>query len=222
MTQRYGRSIRRVRTKICGVRTVEDALAAVEAGADAVGLVFYAGSSRAIDVETANQISRALPPFVSRVALFLDADANDVADVVDSVRPNVLQFHGRESPGYCRQFGLDYVKTVPMGDADVDVGDWAESFDDADALLLDANTAGATGGAGTCFDWDFVDGLPDTPLIVAGGLGPDNVAESIRTFDPYAVDVSSGVEDADGNKSPSRMRAFVDAVLATHPTIRQA
>lgn len=221
MTHRYGRAIRRVRTKICGVRSVEEALAAVEAGADAVGLVFYPGSSRAIDLETAGRIGRAMPPFITRVALFLDAEAEDVANVVADVRPDLLQFHGRETPGFCGQFGVDYVKTVPMGDSDVDISDWAERFNDADALLLDANRAGAAGGNGATFNWCSVGRLPDIPLIVAGGLDADNVVASVETFEPYAVDVSSGVEDADGNKSPQRMRSFVDAVLGVRPVISQ-
>jgi len=216
MTSHDVREIRRVRTKICGVRNVEDALAAVDAGTDAIGLVFHSGSSRSIDIETAQRIMRAVPPLVCRVALFLDAEASDVADIINRIRPDLLQFHGRETPGYCGQFGMNYVKTVPMGDRDVDIADWAERFDDAHALLLDANQAGAAGGSGSCFDWDDVGHLPDIPLIVAGGLTPENVGESIKLLSPYAVDVSSGVEDANGNKSPQRMRSFVDAVLGSH------
>lgn len=215
--ERYDRAIRRVRTKICGVRSVEDALTASDAGADAIGLVFYPSSPRVIDVDTAQRIMRAVPPFLSCVALFLDAPAADVADVVERVRPDALQFHGRETPGFCRQFDTSYIKTVPMGDDEIDIGDWAERFDDADALLMDANRAGFAGGTGTSFEWGAVGSLPDTPLIIAGGLTPENVAAPITRLMPYAVDVSSGVEGADGNKSTQRIRAFVDTVLSVRP-----
>ena len=204
--------MKRVRVKICGITREADARAAVTAGADAIGFVFYADSPRHVDLDEALAISRSMPPFVARVALFLDAAAADVQAVIDRVRPSMLQFHGRETPEYCRAFDMPYIKTVPMGEADADPAAWAGAYPDAHGLLLDANRAGAAGGQGQRFEWHNDTALPDMPLVIAGGLDADNVGAAIRRFAPYAVDVSSGVESAPGVKDPERMHAFVDAV----------
>lgn len=203
----------RVRVKICGVTRPEDAIAAAMAGADAIGLVFYAHSARAVTPDLADEISRALPPFVARVALFLEPSAQEVEQVIENLRPDVLQFHGREEPAFCRRFGMPYLKAVPMGEQGVDLAAWADAYGDAQGLLLDANRAGEAGGRGESFDWQGERQLPDLPIVIAGGLGPDNVAAAVRRFSPYAVDVSSGVESAPGIKDARRMRDFVDAVL---------
>lgn len=208
----------RVRVKICGIRRPADAVAAAEAGADAIGLVFYPESSRALSVAQAQDVDRVLPPFVTRVALFLDAAARDVEQVIDAIRPDVLQFHGRETPAYCRAFGLPYIKAVPMGDDDIDLAQWAADYHDARALLLDSHIAGQAGGGGQRFDWHNDSAMPGHPIVIAGGLDASNVAEAIARFSPYAVDVSSGVESAPGVKDMARMRAFVDAVLASGPS----
>lgn len=207
--------MKRVRVKICGVTRPADASAAAEAGADAVGLVFYRDSSRAVDIARALEISRAVPPFVARVALFLEPAAAEVQTVIDQLRPDVLQFHGRETPEFCRCFGMPYIKAVPMGEDNVDVGAWARAYDDARALLLDANRAGYAGGAGRTFEWQNDAAMPELPIIVAGGLDADNVGTAIARLAPYAVDVSSGVESAPGVKDAARMQAFVDAVMRT-------
>lgn len=207
--------MQRVRVKMCGVCSPEDAIAAAAAGADAIGLVFYARSSRCVSLQQAQAISAALPPFVSRVALFLDAPAAKIEQVVAQLRPDVLQFHGREQPASCRRFGVPYIKAVPMGNDDIVLADWAHAYHDARALLLDAHRAGDAGGQGMRFGWDADTLLPDKPIIVAGGLAADNVATAIQRFAPYAVDVSSGVESAPGIKDSARMQAFVDAVLKT-------
>jgi phosphoribosylanthranilate isomerase len=204
--------LKRVRVKICGVSGPADAAAAAAVGADAIGLVFYPDSPRAITVETARAISRALPPFITRVALFLDAPAAQVQSVIDAVRPDALQFHGRETPAFCRGFNLPYIKAVPMGEGDIDLNAWAHRYDDAQALLLDAHRAGAAGGRGERFQWYSDEALPAMPTIMAGGLDAGNVAAAIERFAPYAVDVSSGVEAAPGVKDAARMRAFIEAV----------
>lgn len=200
---------------MCGLCSPDDAVAAAHAGADAIGLVFYAPSSRSVSLQQAQAISAALPPFVSRVALFLDAPADEISRVVTQLRPDMLQFHGGEQPAFCRQFGVPYIKAVPMGNEDIDLADWARDYHDARALLLDAHRAGDAGGQGKRFGWDGDTTLPGMPIVVAGGLAADNVATAIRRFAPYAVDVSSGVEATPGVKDRARMHAFVDAVLTT-------
>lgn len=205
----------RVRTKICGITSVQDAMAAVEAGTDAIGLVFHKASSRAITIEQAAEIAQAVPPLVTRVALFMDADAGEVRRVIEQVDIDLLQFHGQESAGYCRQFGRPYMKAVPMGEPDIDLAAWAQSYHDARALLLDAHRAGQAGGQGESFAWSSELAAVDVPLMIAGGLSPDNVGAAITRFAPYAVDVSSGVESAPGIKDSHLMRAFVHAALNT-------
>jgi|AntDeeMetagen192_2_1112575.scaffolds.fasta_scaffold05875_2 phosphoribosylanthranilate isomerase len=209
--------MKRVRVKICGVTQAEDAAAAVDAGADALGFVFFADSSRALSLEQACRISRELPPFVARVALFLEPAAADVQAVLDQLRPDALQFHGRETPQFCRRFAWPYMKSVPMGDARVNLRAWADHYADAQALLLDANRAGAAGGSGESFDWQRELELPDKPIVIAGGLHAGNVGEAIQRFAPYAVDVSSGVECAPGIKDARRVREFMAAVARARP-----
>lgn len=204
--------MKRVRIKICGLCSGADAMAAADAGADAIGLVFYPDSSRHVTLEQAVVISAQVPPFVTRVALFLDASVAEVSAVCERLRPDLLQFHGRETPQFCRSFGVPYVKAVPMADGEVDLSQWATDFHDARALLLDAHSAGKAGGGGQTFDWHGSTALAGMPVIVAGGLAADNVGAVIDRFQPYAVDVSSGVESAPGVKDVTRMNEFYDAV----------
>lgn len=208
-------TVNRVRSKICGMTRADDARAAAEAGADAIGLVFAAPSRRRITIERAVQIARATPPFVTRVALFMDNDADEIARVLADVPVDMLQFHGAEPAGFCNRFDRPYIKSVPMGEPDVRLRDWADRYPDAAALLLDANRAGEAGGQGRTFDWQAAIEAVDTPIVIAGGLAPDNVGAAIARFSPYAVDVSTGVESAPGVKSGERMRAFVNAVTET-------
>lgn len=197
-----------IRIKICGITRREDAQAAAAAGADAIGLVFVPASSRAVTIEQADRICRALPPFVTRVGLFVDAAADQVAQVLAGVALDCLQFHGDEEPEYCRQFGRPWIKALAMGgDA---LPDW-ERYRQADALLLDSHGEGKLGGSGKVFDWDRVPTL-DRPWILAGGLAPQNVAEACRRLHPDAVDVSSGVEIAAGIKDHKQMQEFIKAV----------
>ncbi len=208
--------MKRVRVKICGVRRSIDAVAAADAGADAIGLVFYKDSPRAVSIKRALKITERLPPFVSRVALFLDPAAAEVQTVIDRVRPDLLQFHGSETPAFCGCFDTPYMKAVPMGEGDIDLQEWADAYHDAQALLLDAHRAGDAGGQGSTFAWQEDPALPAMPIVVAGGLDAENVAAAIERFAPYAVDVSSGVESAPGVKDAARMHTLVDAVFRAH------
>ena len=211
----------RTRIKICGITNTEDALQAVDAGADALGMVFYKPSPRYVDVGTAVQIAQSTPAFVSCVGLFVNAEADEVKQVLNQVPLQLLQFHGDETPQYCRQFSLPYMKALRVGAEGGLSGDalrtQINSYSDAQAILLDTYQKAVPGGTGERFDWDLV---PESrqKIVLAGGLTPDNVAAAIKAVEPYAVDVSSGVESAPGVKDVGRIRAFVDAVyLADHP-----
>lgn len=207
----------RVRVKICGITRREDALAAVALGADAIGLVFYRPSPRAVSIAQAQAIVHALPPFVTVTGLFVDAPEREIHAVLDQVRIDLLQFHGDEPPGDCNRYGKPYIKAVRMrGGQDavngVDVAAIASRHADAGGLLLDSYRAGVAGGTGDTFDWARVPRDLDKPIILAGGLTPENVAEAIRQVRPYAVDVSGGVETAKGIKSADKIAAFMRGV----------
>ena len=197
-----------IRIKICGITRVEDALAAAEAGADAIGLVFVDGTPRQVELDQARRIALSLPPFITRVGLFMDAEADRVKDVLKWVPLDVLQFHGRESQRFCRRFGRPWMKALAMGG---DTPDDPGSYDEADALLLDAHAPGQAGGSGETFDWSRVPDLGQR-WVLAGGLNPDNVGEACRVLRPPAVDVSSGVESSPGVKSDKLIRDFIKAV----------
>jgi phosphoribosylanthranilate isomerase len=199
------------RAKICGITRVEDGLSAVRAGADAVGLVFYARSPRNVELDTAARIVRALPPFVSSVALFVNPSAGDVDAVLRLVRPDVLQFHGEETPEFCRAFGVPYLKAARVRPG-VDLLQFASLYADARGLLLDAWSEGAHGGTGERFDWALIPADLPRPVILAGGLTAANVAQAIRAVRPWAVDVSSGVEASKGIKDAARIAAFMKEV----------
>jgi phosphoribosylanthranilate isomerase len=199
------------RTKICGITRVEDGLAAARAGADAIGLVFFAKSPRNVDPVLAAEISGALPPFVTRVALFVNPSVEEVESVLRQVRPDVLQFHGEESPAFCRSFGVPYLKAARVKPG-VDLLQCAALYVDAQGLLLDAWSEGAHGGTGERFDWALIPPDLPRPVVLAGGLHADNVAEAIRAVRPWAVDVSSGVETSKGIKDAARIAAFMKEV----------
>ncbi|HET7314378.1 phosphoribosylanthranilate isomerase [Salinisphaera sp.] len=207
--------VSRVRTKICGVTSVADARAAAAAGADAIGLVFAANSKRRVTPARAAEIAAAVPPFISCVALFMDNGADEIAQVLATVPIDLIQFHGAEPAAFCDGFDRPYIKVVPMGEPQTRLADWAERYPRAAAFLLDANRIGEAGGQGRVFDWQVAIEAVETigrPIVIAGGLEPDNVGEAIARFAPYAVDVSSGVEREPGVKCSERMRAFVNAV----------
>jgi len=184
---------------------------AAELGADAIGLVFYPPSARFVTMETAQRIIAALPPFVMVVGLFVNAESTAVYDVLDSMRIDLLQFHGDETADDCASFGKPYLKAVPMGAGAV-VRDYEQGFTSAAGLLLDSHGGQNIGGTGQCFDWTQIPAERHKPLILAGGLHPGNVAEAIQRVHPWAVDVSSGVESAKGIKDAQLMRAFLRGV----------
>lgn len=203
----------KTRIKICGITRKQDAIAAAEAGADAIGLVFYPKSPRYVLPEQAVQIVAALPPFVDVVALFVNATPAFVRETVAAVSINLLQFHGDEDEAYCCQFDRPYLKAARVKPG-LDLVQYAASFATAQALLLDAFVEGY-GGGGHVFDWSLIPekgaGLP-RPIILSGGLTTDNVTEAVRRVRPAAVDVSSGVEQAKGIKDPARIAAFIAGV----------
>ena len=209
----------RTRIKICGITRVEDALAAAHAGADAIGLIFWPGTPRRVDLADARAIAAALPPFVSTVGLFVDPSPDEVRAALDAVPLSALQFHGHEDAALCRAFGRPYLKAIPMARE----GNLLESllqYNDAAGVLLDAPPSGGLpGGTGRTFDWTLVPAKLPVPLVLSGGLNAGNVGEAIRRMRPWAVDVSSGVEvlGADGRpqkgiKDAARIAAFVAGV----------
>ena len=208
----------RTRVKICGITRVEDALAAVAAGADAIGLVFYEHSARNVSVAQAAAISRELPAFVNAVGLFVDATPDFIRSVLTAVHLDTLQFHGDETPEQCAAYGLPFIKAIRVK-PETNLLQCANEFSAAKALLLDTYAEGQAGGTGHAFDWNLIptcmttDRSVKTPvLILAGGLNDDNVALAIEQVRPYAVDVSGGVESAKGIKDQAKIARFMHAV----------
>lgn len=198
-----------VRVKICGITQVEDALAAAHAGADAIGLVFYDPSPRAVTVSQALEIVQALPPFVTTVGLFVDAPVQWVDSILQQLPLDLLQFHGKEAPDYCTGFGRPWMKAVRMRPG-VDLQREAERYQSAAALLVDAYQPGVPGGTGETFDWGRIPAELSRPLVLAGGLDPGNVAQAVEQVQPWAVDVSGGVEQSRGVKSHSKVAQFIE------------
>ena len=196
------------RIKICGLTRLEDAQAAAELGADAVGLVFYAKSKRCVDAAQAAEIVAALPPQVVKVALFVNESAEQIRRILGAVPIDIVQFHGDEAPEFCRQFGKPYWKAVRVQSAQ-DIAEAAERYADAAALLLDAHIEGQYGGTGQVFDWRLLPATMPLPWILSGGLNPGNVAAAVRQTGAAWVDVSSGVEQAPGIKSRDLMADFI-------------
>lgn len=202
----------RTRIKICGITRPDDGRRAAELGADAVGLVFCAASPRNLDLASAARIIGSLPPLVTVVALFMDPLRADVAAVVSELPIDLLQFHGSEPPEFCRGFGRRYIKALAMGADAADPRQQAHEYPDAAGFLLDSHAVGGQGGSGQTFDWSRVPQDFARPFLLAGGLGPDNVAAAVRQCRPYGVDVSSGVEAAKGIKDAGKMAAFINEV----------
>ena len=201
----------RTRVKICGITSVKDALFAVNAGADAIGLVFYAVSPRFVTIEQAQQIVAAVPPFVSVVALFVNALPIEIKTVLAQVRIDIVQFHGDETRSDCEQIKLPYYKAIRVK-ADTNLLQYEAEFSSAKALLLDTYSDAAFGGTGQVFDWGLVPQNLTKPVILAGGLTAENVALGIKQVRPYAVDVSGGVEQSKGVKDVAKIAAFMHAV----------
>lgn len=201
----------RTRVKICGITREDDAQAAVEYGADAIGLVFYEPSPRCVTLERAVGIVRRMPPFVTTVALFVDAAAEHIARVVGEVGVDLLQFHGAERAAECAAHGRPWIKAVRMR-PETDLPALTAAYTQARGLLLDAYRPGVPGGTGETFDWGRIPQGLASRIVLAGGLTPANVGEAVRRVRPFAVDVSGGVESSPGIKDPDKIRAFIDEV----------
>ncbi|WP_420890277.1 phosphoribosylanthranilate isomerase [Ectopseudomonas toyotomiensis] len=206
-----GMNVTVVRSKICGITRIEDVLAAVEAGADAIGLVFYGKSPRAVSIEQAAAILQALPPFVTSVGLFVDMPRDELQQLLQRLPLDLLQFHGDESPADCEGHGRPYIKALRVRPGE-DVAAAMAPYAGAQGILLDTFVEGVPGGTGASFDWSLVPEDAAKPIILAGGLDADNVAAAIRQVRPHAVDVSGGVEASKGIKDAGKIRAFVRAV----------
>ena len=203
----------KIRTKICGITRPEDAAAAARLGADAVGLVFYPQSKRAVTPAQAAHIVAALPPFVSAVALFVNESADNIRAVLRQVPIDTIQFHGDEDDAFCRQFARPYLKAVRVRHAE-DIRTASSRFPNARAILFDAYHPQAYGGTGQSFDWTLLARYTGKPWILAGGLTPENAAEAVRISGAAAVDVSGGVESAAGIKDAAKIAAFLRSVEA--------
>ncbi|MGB5304913.1 MAG: phosphoribosylanthranilate isomerase [Gammaproteobacteria bacterium] len=201
----------RTRVKICGITRDEDALAAASCGADAIGLVFYPRSPRHVGIEQAARIAEAVPPFVMITGLFVNASRDVIEQVLNAVPLGLLQFHGQETNAECTGYGLPFIKSIAMR-ADTDVVLIMKQYPDAAGFLLDTWQPQTHGGGGNTFNWDRVPAQVPLPVVLAGGLSPDNVARAIHTVRPYAVDVSSGVESEKGIKSAEKISAFMKGV----------
>ncbi|BAP14362.1 MAG: N-(5'-phosphoribosyl)anthranilate isomerase [Alcanivorax borkumensis] len=206
------------RVKICGITRIEDGLAAANAGADAIGLVFYGPSPRAVTARQAAEICASLPPFVTTVALFVDASRAEIEGVLARVPVDLLQFHGNENPQFCDSFNRPWIKAVRMKD-DVDLHHYAQIYRNAAGLLIDSYVAGVPGGTGETFNWGRVPKTLPLPVVLAGGLHPGNVAAAVTQVQPWAVDVSGGVEQKNvqggrsgGIKDASAIRVFINSV----------
>lgn len=203
---------RRVRIKFCGMTRVEDALAAVELGVDAIGVVLAERSRRFAGIARAREIRAALPPMVTLVVLFMNDGPGFIAEAVAAVQPDLLQFHGSETAQDCVRYGVPYLRAVAMGDGPVDMAQAALAHPQAAGFLLDGHASGEQGGSGRTFDWSMAPLSAEKPLLLAGGLTAQNVGAAIRAVRPYAVDVSSGIESSPGIKDLHAMRQFVAAV----------
>lgn len=202
----------RVRIKICGITRPEDAVAAAASGADAIGLVFYPGSPRCIDTDTAAAIISVLPPFISKVGLFVNQNESEIRSILNHVSLDYLQFHGEETPEECSAYDKPYIKSVRM-DETVKLISEEKRYHGSSCLLLDAHVEGMAGGTGQTFDWTKIPVSLNKPIILAGGLTPGNVKTAITRVRPYGVDVSSGVEKSKGIKDPDKITSFIREVL---------
>jgi len=211
-------TMRRTRVKFCGMTRVDDARAAAELGADAIGVVLTTRSRRCVTIDQAREIRRALPPLVTFVTLFMDDEVAFVRAAIDRIAPDLLQFHGGEAAADCVRYGRPYLKAVAMGDGE----GWqvaVAAHPNAAGFVLDAHATGEPGGSGKRFDWAAIHAGPRRPTLLAGGLNPENVGVAVRTVRPYAVDVSSGIEaggmeSVPGSKDLEKMRLFIAAVRA--------
>lgn len=201
----------RTRVKMCGIRTVSEAMSAIASGADALGFVFYDKSPRHVELKVAREICLTIPPFVSTVGLFVNASTETVFSILQSVPLQSLQFHGDESDDYCTRFDKPYYKAIRVQE-DSDILAMSENYPHANALLLDAYHADKYGGTGKTFNWDKIPSSMVKPFVLAGGLTSQNIAQAIQQIAPYAVDVSGGVESKPGVKDPAKMVEFMSKI----------
>lgn len=200
-----------MRVKVCGITRYEDARIAIQLGADAIGFVFWPHSARYISPDMAHRISASIPPFVCTVGVYVDPDVAWVEETIEVAKLNLLQFHGDETPEFCNQFSQPYIKAVRVRQ-DTDLLQYAQRYSNAKGLLLDTYTAGIPGGTGRVFDWHLIPQNLPLPFILSGGLDPSNVAMAIKQTQPWAVDVSSGVEASKGIKDEKKIFAFMQGV----------
>ncbi|MFC3607111.1 phosphoribosylanthranilate isomerase [Stutzerimonas tarimensis] len=200
-----------VRVKICGITRVEDALVAACAGADAIGLVFYPKSPRAVSIRQAREIIEALPPFITTVGLFVNASRSEVEQTLAAVPLDLLQFHGDETPEECGSFARPWIKALRVQPG-MDIAARVSAYRGASGVLLDSYMAGVPGGTGHAFDWSLIPSGLSLPLILAGGLTAETVREAIARVAPFAVDVSGGVEMSKGIKDAAKVKRFVERV----------
>jgi phosphoribosylanthranilate isomerase len=201
----------RTRVKICGITSVEDGLTAARHGADAIGLVFHHPSPRYVTLERARAIALSLPPFVARVAVLVNQSISELNEIIRACRPDLLQFHGEESPNLCRGSGIPYMRAMRVRPG-IDLLESLSPYDDAAGWLLDAYRPDLYGGAGETFDWGLIPEGTRRPIVLSGGLNSGNVGDAIRRLRPWAVDVSSGVESAKGVKDARLIAAFIAGV----------
>lgn len=199
------------RIKFCGLTRKQDVQTAIGLGVDALGFVFVEKSVRNIDIDTAMDLVRDVPPFVIKVGLLMNAPVADVENVIKFVKPNLLQFHGDEDEVFCKQFNMPYIKAVPMASIS-SLEDYCDQYATATGFILDSHEQGKMGGSGQKFIWKELPNSLEKPIILAGGLTVANVAEAIRVVRPYAVDVSSGIEAGKGIKDPAKMEQFIKEV----------
>jgi phosphoribosylanthranilate isomerase len=204
--------IARVRIKFCGMTNVADALKACELGVDAIGLIFHGDSPRNVTIEQAAHISKQLPPYVSKVGVFVNPTTHFVTSVLQAVQLDILQFHGQELAPHCRCFDKPYIKVIPVGSEAI-TREIEDHYSDAAGFLFDTQIKGQPGGTGIAFNWDNLPSDLTKPLILAGGLTQDNLAEALTKVHPYGIDVTSGIEKSKGIKDFAKMKFFVDTVM---------
>ena len=205
----------RVRIKMCGMTRAEDISYAVALGVDAIGVIFYDKSPRFVAVNDAKELLKDLPAFVDVVAVFVNPTVSDVSLVLSELPIASLQFHGEESPDFCGQFGRPYIKALPAVSAEY-ISKAIHTYSTAQAILLDTPADALRGGSGKTFDWGVIPRDLPKPLILAGGLSPENVRDAVNLCEPYAVDVCSGVEASQGIKDKEKMNRFVHVLWGNH------
>lgn len=201
----------RVRIKMCGMTREQDVNYAIQLGVDAIGLIFARQSSRCIDIETAKSLLLRLPPFVSAVAVLVNPEVNDVNNIIENLPIDMLQFHGEESSEFCEQFNKPFIKAIPANSSEF-ILNACSLYKNSSALLLDTPHPELYGGSGKLFDWKIIPKNTSLPIIIAGGLNSENIAISVKTYRPYAIDLCSGIEFAKGIKDFNKMQQFMSKI----------